>query len=324
MSALANVVAIRVRSRVPDPAAPGADAAEIDYVAALNGSLPPDVWVTGWAPVPDGFSARFSAAERAYRYFWVEDGPLDVAAMKAAAAALVGTHDFRHLCKPDIPAVTNFVRKMTTVEVDAFDVGGGGAGGDDAEQRDAPPSASAVPSPPRRYTGVVLTVAGNAFLWHQVRCVAALLLMVGRGFEAPAAVTSLLDVAATPRRPQYMPAPPHPLLLTGASFPGLVWRRSRSGIDDARSGVRALLRDALSRTALLAAAAAELDGVAGGGEPPLPAERTRRHVPLSRRPTDPPVEERLAAKGKTIDTGPPRRPAAAAAGPVACKGGGGG
>ena len=29
----------------------------------------------------------------------VQDGSLDVAAMRAAAAALLGEHDFRHFCK---------------------------------------------------------------------------------------------------------------------------------------------------------------------------------------------------------------------------------
>ena len=33
------------------------------------------------------------------RYFIVQDGSLDVAAMRAAAALLVGEHDFRHFCK---------------------------------------------------------------------------------------------------------------------------------------------------------------------------------------------------------------------------------
>ena len=35
----------------------------------------------------------------ARRYFMVQDGSLDVAAMRTAAAALLGEHDFRHFCK---------------------------------------------------------------------------------------------------------------------------------------------------------------------------------------------------------------------------------
>lgn len=33
------------------------------------------------------------------RYFIVQDGSLDVASMRAAAAMLLGEHDFRHFCK---------------------------------------------------------------------------------------------------------------------------------------------------------------------------------------------------------------------------------
>ena len=36
---------------------------------------------------------------RPRRYFIAQDGSLDVAGMRAAAALLVGEHDFRHFCK---------------------------------------------------------------------------------------------------------------------------------------------------------------------------------------------------------------------------------
>ena len=83
---------------------PAARAAE-----ALNASLPPDVAVLGVEEAPEGFNARFSARSRAYRYrvlsrrtrspfaerralWWPR--PLDLDALRAAAAALPGTHDF--------------------------------------------------------------------------------------------------------------------------------------------------------------------------------------------------------------------------------------
>lgn len=31
---------------------------ELDYAGTLNRALPPDIRVLGWAPVPEGFSAR--------------------------------------------------------------------------------------------------------------------------------------------------------------------------------------------------------------------------------------------------------------------------
>ena len=40
---------------------------EIDYVRVLNRVLPPDIRVLAWQPVPQQFSARFSATHRTYK-----------------------------------------------------------------------------------------------------------------------------------------------------------------------------------------------------------------------------------------------------------------
>jgi tRNA pseudouridine38/39 synthase len=39
--------------------------------------------------------------------------------------------------------------------------------------------------------------------WVQVRCMASVLLMVGRGEEQPSIVQTLLDLERSPRKPQY-------------------------------------------------------------------------------------------------------------------------
>jgi tRNA pseudouridine38-40 synthase len=76
---------------------------------ALNAALPADVAVIGVDPAADGFSARFAARSRAYRYrilrrrarspfserralWWPR--PLDLGALEAAAALIPGRHDF--------------------------------------------------------------------------------------------------------------------------------------------------------------------------------------------------------------------------------------
>ena len=76
---------------------------------ALNSALPHDVAVLEAAEAPDGFHARFSATGRSYRYvvltrssrsplrasralWWPR--PLELDGLQAAAAAIVGTHDF--------------------------------------------------------------------------------------------------------------------------------------------------------------------------------------------------------------------------------------
>jgi tRNA pseudouridine38-40 synthase len=76
---------------------------------ALNAALPADIAVLGVEQAPEGFSARFSARSRAYRYrvlrrrvrspfadrralWWPR--PLDLDQLAAAAALIPGRHDF--------------------------------------------------------------------------------------------------------------------------------------------------------------------------------------------------------------------------------------
>jgi tRNA pseudouridine38-40 synthase len=87
--------------------------------AALNARLPPDVAVLDVAEAAQDFHARYSARWRRYRYryldraarpaldrgrCWHVRGPLDVAAMAEAAAALVGAHDWTTFCAASEPA----------------------------------------------------------------------------------------------------------------------------------------------------------------------------------------------------------------------------
>lgn len=65
---------------------------------------------------------------------------------------------------------------------------------------------------------LLLSLRGTAFLWHQVRCMAAVLLMVGRGKEDPSVVAALLDVGACPAKPLYGLASEEPLLLSGCHY----------------------------------------------------------------------------------------------------------
>lgn len=68
-------------------------------------------------------------------------------------------------------------------------------------------------------TMLVLSLRGTAFLWHQVRCMAAVLLMVGRGLEPAGIVARLLDVSREPTKPLYTLASEEPLLLAGCAYP---------------------------------------------------------------------------------------------------------
>eukprot|EP00118_Oscarella_pearsei_P015455 m.139816 g.139816 ORF g.139816 m.139816 type:complete len:121 (+) comp38280_c2_seq38:693-1055(+) len=102
--------------------------------------------------------------------------------MNSTAQKFVGEHDFRNFCKMDIGGgVTNFVRKILYVEVQCV----------------------GEPRPLDPFQVCVLTVCGQAFLWHQIRCMAAVLLLTGLGLEKPEVVDHMLNIRACPGKPQY-------------------------------------------------------------------------------------------------------------------------
>ncbi|MGN0064975.1 MAG: tRNA pseudouridine(38-40) synthase TruA [Nocardioides sp.] len=136
----------------------------------LNGILPPDLVVHGVSEAPDGFDARFSAIWRRYAYR-VADAPaavdpltrrhvltwprpLDVEAMNAAAAPLVGLQDFAAFCKRREGATT--VRTLLDL---GFDRGPDGV--------------------------VTARVVADAFCHNMVRALIGCLLAVGEGRQPP-------------------------------------------------------------------------------------------------------------------------------------------
>ncbi|AWP17795.1 putative tRNA pseudouridine(38/39) synthase isoform 3 [Scophthalmus maximus] len=156
---------------------------EVPYVKMLNRVLPQDIRILDWSPVAEGFSARFDCQSRTYRYYFPR-GALDVALMADAAKRYEGTHDFRNLCKMDVGnGVLQFERTIL--------------------------SASVKPVQPQhtcstdQYDLFVFEIKGLAFLYHQVRCMMALLLLIGQKLEAPEIINKLLDVQSNPRKPQY-------------------------------------------------------------------------------------------------------------------------
>ena len=172
---------------------------ELDYCKILNAVLPEDIRVTAWHPVDADFSARFSAGSRTYKYFFPR-GRLDIDAMRAAASRLVGEHDLRNFCKID-PSVTNFVRRVLSIDVGPCEglLGGG-------LPAESPQSVWA------------FTIKGTAFLYHQVRCMVAVLFLVGEGKEDERIISDLLDLERYPRRPNYEMASEAQLLLYDIAY----------------------------------------------------------------------------------------------------------
>lgn len=150
----------------------------------LNRVLPRDIRVLDWAPVAEGFSARFDCQTRTYRYYFPQ-GSLDVAVMAAAAKRLVslfssagfpnrgktwkghakspkiwggvslanryeGTHDFRNVCKMDVGnGVLQFERTILSASVE--------------------PVARRQPGGTDQCDIFMFEITGLAFLYHQVQ-----------------------------------------------------------------------------------------------------------------------------------------------------------
>jgi tRNA pseudouridine38-40 synthase len=169
--------------------------------AALNFHMKPHrVVVLQAAPVPEDWSARFSAIGRAYRYtilnrpgrpglqagrVWHVPQRLNAAAMADGARHLLGRHDFSSFraasCQAASPLRT----------LDRLDV-------------------------VRRGERIDVVAEARSFLHHQVRNMVGTLKLVGEGRLAPAAMAAIL--AAAHRGAAGPTAPPEGLFLTGVRY----------------------------------------------------------------------------------------------------------
>ena len=182
--ALGQVVSVDVEGGPPPERAAG----------ALNPRLPDEITVTSAAEAPADFHARHSARSRSYRYrlftrvtpspfetrrSWWVPRPVDEAALAAAAAALVGEHDFRAFTRTQTHHKV-FVRIVQRAEWirrdDHFD----------------------------------FEITANSYLRHMVRS------LVGTMLEAPASVPGLLDGQS--RSEAGATAPPWGLYLVSVGY----------------------------------------------------------------------------------------------------------
>jgi tRNA pseudouridine38-40 synthase len=171
---------------------------------ALNAVLPVDVRVTRIEDAAPGFHARFDATSKTYeyriangpyasafehRYVWHVPGTLDVEAMRAGAALLVGRHDFAAFQSTGGEVATT-VRTIHHLEIQ---------GGWDS-------SAS----------HLSLKVDGDGFLRHMVRSIAGTLVDVGLGRWPAGYVGEIL--ASRDRAMAGRAAPPGGLFLIAVKY----------------------------------------------------------------------------------------------------------
>ncbi|CAG8505400.1 9996_t:CDS:1 [Scutellospora calospora] len=178
---------------------------EIPYIETLNRMLPDDIRIIAWAPVNSDFNARHDCRSRHYKYFFVKRN-LDIDLMRNAAKRFLGTHDFRNFCKIDgAKQIDNFLRTILHVEIDLVQ-----------DQQNC--------STDEFY---VFDLKGTAFLWHQVRCMMAILFLVGQKLEEPSIIDDLLDIKKTPAKPIYNMASELPLVLYDCQYDNVKWHYGR-------------------------------------------------------------------------------------------------
>ena len=166
---------------------------------ALNARLPADVRILAIDEQRDDFHARYSARSKCYRYqmqtspivgpfehryVWHLPQPLDVAAMREAAAAIIGTHDFAAFQSAG-SAVRDTVRTVTRSAL---------------------------------VDGALLTyeICGSGFLRHMVRAIVGTLVEVGEGRRTVPDAAALIERRT--RADAGRTAPPHGLFLVGVVY----------------------------------------------------------------------------------------------------------
>jgi len=220
---------------------------ERDFAQMINNVLPPNIRVLGWSPVTDQFSARFSTKSRTYRYFFVRRD-LDLDAMSRGLQLMVGRHDFRNMCKMNCEEVDNFFRVVKygkIVKAKTMSESKGslyedhvlsstdtsteeGSDGDNDDSTDSTHRADL------NRQICYFEIEGQAFLWHQIRCIASVLFMIGKKLEKPEVVNELFDVETNPGKPCYPFADDLPLVLHKCEYHNLrfghsvenLWRTS--------------------------------------------------------------------------------------------------
>jgi tRNA pseudouridine38-40 synthase len=137
---------------------------------SLNALTPDDIVIHHARLESPEFSARFDAVAREYRYrivigsappvfladfAWWKRGSLDIDAMRAGAAHLIGEHDFKSFCKAASAEGKTTMRRIDAVEI--FE---------------------------EEHLGercLVVRVVGNAFLHSMIRTIVGTLVAVGTG-----------------------------------------------------------------------------------------------------------------------------------------------
>jgi len=173
------------------------DKAKLARPRCVNGRLPRDIWTWAWAAAPIGFSARWNAMWREYRYFLWHPG-LDLEAMRSSAQMLLGEHDFKNFSSAKVDTVRT-VQKLEIQEMNGL---------------------------------WVFDIRADGFLWNMVRKIVGSLEKVGAGEKSMDWFSNLLRPELNHGAPT---APAEGLILMDVGYEGLAWNVDRYSLERAAS-----------------------------------------------------------------------------------------
>ena len=168
---------------------------------ALNAKLPPQIRIMRASRAKENFHARFDAVKKEYRYqlcndavmppllrqqAWHVPRPLDITAMREAAADLIGRHDFRAFTAKRKGELLDSTRTLHECRIT------------------------------RRGSLIIVQVIGEGFLYKMCRRIVGTLVQVGEGKIAPTQIPAMLSDPA--QFSSGMVAPAHGLILWKVSY----------------------------------------------------------------------------------------------------------
>jgi len=162
------------------------DKAYLTRPRCVNGRLPRDIWTWAWAKAPIGFSARWNALWREYRYLLWHPG-LDIEKMRTAAAQLLGEHDFRNFSSAKVGTVKTVQKLEIALRNGLF----------------------------------IFDIRADGFLWNMVRKIVGSLEKMGTGQKDMNWFSDLLRPDLNHGAPT---APAEGLILMDVGYEGLEWQ----------------------------------------------------------------------------------------------------
>lgn len=131
---------------------------------------------------------------------------------------MMGRHDFRNMCKMNCEQVYNFERVLISGKIVSSQKVYEVSMEENEQECSSVQEVEGDFAQPSPHDMCHVEIIGQAFLWHQIRCIMAVLFLVGRELEKPTIVRELFDIKTNPAKPAYAMASETALVLQDCEF----------------------------------------------------------------------------------------------------------